>query len=216
MRTITRNPDPPKCLAEQPAQQKWDAFMRTECHRLLGESLRAEQQHVCCYCEITIGARDSHVEHMVPRSENPGRDYDYTNLAASCNGGTVEHCGRYKDDRHRNRDFRYDASLFCPPHDPETRRLFLYLRNGAVVPSPGLDPTDQEKAAYMIGYLGLGCPRLTERRRAHARTLENVLGKTPDPDRVDWAVSYYLRPDENGKLQSFTTLSRTILGQEVE
>jgi uncharacterized protein (TIGR02646 family) len=100
MRTIARNPNPPECLAEQPPGRDWYAFMQTECHRLVGESLRSEQHHLCCYCESAIAAEDSHIEHMAPRRTNPGHDYDYANLAASCDGGTVEHCGRFKDDRH--------------------------------------------------------------------------------------------------------------------
>jgi hypothetical protein len=65
----------------------------------------------------------------------------------------------------------------------------------------------------MIGYLGLGCPRLTGRRRAHARQLMNTLGPDPDPAVVQWAIDYYLQPDRDGKLQSFNSLSRTILGR---
>jgi uncharacterized protein (TIGR02646 family) len=213
MRTIARNPNPPACLTQQPANQDWGTFMQTPCHRLVGESLREEQHHVCCYCETTITPNDSHIEHMVPRSANPGHDYEYQNLAESCDGGTVEHCGRFKDDRHQNPHYAYDAALFCIPHDPATCRLFRYLTTGDVVASPGTDAADQQKAAYMIGYLGLGCPRLTGRRRAHARQLMSTLGPNPDPVVKAWAVTYYSQPDQNGRLQSFQTLSRTILGQ---
>lgn len=211
MRTITRNPNPPTCLADQPDGRDWHAFMQTECHRLLGNSLRDEQYHVCCYCESTITSEDSHIEHMVPRRANAGHDYDYGNLAASCDGGTVEHCGRFKDDSHQNPDFSYDAAQFCIPHDPSTRRLFCYLPGGDVVASPGLVATDQQKADYMIGYLGLDCARLTGRRRSHARQLIQTLGSTPDPAVVQWAVDYYLQPNQNRELQSFNSLSRTIL-----
>jgi uncharacterized protein (TIGR02646 family) len=211
MRTITRNPDPPECLAQQPLGQTWDEFMQTECHRLVDESLRSEQHHVCCYCEAAITADGSHIEHMVPRSVNPGHDYDYTNLAASCNSGGVEHCGRFKDDRRQNPGYRYDAALFCIPHDPDTCLLFRYLTNGDVVASPGQGEEDRQRAAYMIGYLGLSCPRLTGRRRTHARQLMNTLGPNPDPTVLEWAVEYYLQADHNGKLQSFNSLSRTIL-----
>ena len=213
MRTIARNPNPPACLAQQPANQDWGTFMQTECHRLVGESLREEQHHVCCYCESAITPADSHIEHMVPRSANLGQDYDYQNLVASCDGGTVEHCGRFKDDRHQNPGFTYDPALFCIPHDPATCRLFRYLTTGAVVATPDIGAADQRKAGYMIGYLGLGCPRLTGRRRAHARQLMNTLGSNPDPAVMAWAVAYYLQPDPDGRLQSFQSLSRTILGE---
>lgn len=211
MRTITRNPNPPECLDHQPTGQSWRAFMQTECHRLVGESLRTEQHHLCCYCETAITAEDSHIEHMVPRRANPGHDYDYQNLAVSCDGGTVEHCGRFKDDRHQNPSFAYDRILFCIPHDAATCRLFRYLTNGDVVSSPDAGVPEQRKSAYMIGYLGLGCPRLTGRRRAHARRLMDTLGPNPDPAVRAWAVAYYLQPDQDGRLQPLNSLSKTIL-----
>ena len=213
MRTITRNPNPPECLADQPAGQDWGTFMETECHPLVGTSLRTEQQHLCCYCEAAIAEAGSHIEHMVPRSANPGHDYDYGNLAASCDGGTVEHCGHFKDNRHKNPNYMYDGAKFCVPHDPSTSRLFRYLPDGDIVPAPGLSPQDQAKADYMIGYLGLGCPRLHGRRRAHARQLMNTLGPIPDPTVMAWAVSFYLQPNANSILHSFNSLSRTILAQ---
>jgi uncharacterized protein (TIGR02646 family) len=212
MRTITRNPNPPECLDHQPAGQGWRAFMQTQCHRMVDESLRVEQHHLCCYCETAITAEDSHIEHMVPRSTNPGHDYDYQNLAASCDGGPVEHCGRFKDDRHQNPGFAYSTALFCTPHDPATFSLFHYLINGEVIASPDLNALQQQKANYMMGYLGLGCPRLTGRRRAHARMLIDTLGLNPDPSIRAWAVDYYLQPDQGGRLQPFNSLSRTILG----
>ncbi len=191
--------------------------MRTHCHQQVGNSLREEQHHVCCYCEVEITADDSHIEHMAPR--NPGHGlphrpaYDYANLTASCNGGAVEHCGRFKDDRYRNPGHRYDPALFCLPHDTGTARLFQYLLNGTVLPSAGLNAQNAGKADYMIGYLGLNCARLTGRRCAHARQLIDTLGSNPDPDLIEWANAYYLNPDPQNSLRQFTSLSRKILNQ---
>jgi uncharacterized protein (TIGR02646 family) len=213
MRTITRNLHPPACLAGQPPGQDWGTFMQTDCHRRVGESLRTEQHHVCCYCETPITAEDCHIEHMAPRSASPGHDYNYQNLAASCGGGKIEHCGRFKDDRHHNPACCYDAVLFCLPHDTPTCYLFRYLPNGDIVVAPDLDAADQKKAEYMIRYLGLCCPSLTGRRRKHARDLINTLGPKPDPETTTWAAEYYLHPNQDGKLQPFHSLSRTILGQ---
>jgi len=217
MRTITRNPNPPACLAQQPQAQDWRAFMNTPCHQQVGDSLRKEQCHVCCYCEVEITAGDSHIEHMAPRNPGhgllPGPVYGYANLAASCNGGAVEHCGRFKDDRRRNSGYRYNAALFCLPHDPDTARLFQYLPNGTVQPADGIDAQDARKADYTIGYLGLKCARLTGRRCTHARQLIDTLGANPDPALIDWAVEYYLNPDPQNRLRQFTSLSRKILNQ---
>lgn len=213
MRTITRNPNPPACLALQGPGQEWRDFMGTPCHQQVGDSLRTEQHHVCCYCEVEIEADECHIEHMVPRSISPGQNYNYANLAASCNGGAVEHCGRFKDDRHHNPRHSYNPNLFSLPHAPGTVALFQYLPNGSVTPAIGLNAQDFQKADYMIGYLGLQCPRLTGRRHAHASQLIDTLGANPDPAIVQWAIDYYLTPDSQNRLQQFASLSRKILNQ---
>lgn len=211
MRTIARNPKPPECLAAQPPGQDWSAFMQTACHRLVGDSLRIEQHHLCCYCESAITVQESHIEHMVPRSADPSQDYDYANLAASCDGGEVEHCGRFKDDRHQNPGYTYNRTLFCIPHDPSTYRLFSYLPNGDIIAAHALGTTEGQRANDMIQYLGLACARLSGRRRSHARCLISTLGPNPDAALVQWAAQYYLQPDQDGRLRSFNSLSRTIL-----
>ncbi len=204
MRTITRNAAP-ACLARQLRGQDWADFMSTPCHSEVANSLLEEQYHLCCYCELDIDATCSHIEHMEPRSVAPGRVYDYLNLASSCNGGRVEHCGHFKDDRHRNPNHAWDPKLFCPPHDPRTVGRITYLNDGTVKAAPG-----DQCAAYMLGYIGLECPRLTERRKAHARALIDTLGAVPPPDLVNWAMEYYVRPNA-GRLRQFHSLSRAIL-----
>lgn len=210
MRTIRRTAPPPACLRKQPPNQPWDDFSRTPCHREVGTSLRDEQHHVCCYCELEIGGGDSHIEHMEPRKANTSRTYDYDNLAASCNGGTVEHCGSFKDDR-RNRRFRYDPRLFSPPHDAVTTSLFRYRLEGSISPADGLDAAAMERATYMIGYLGLECVRLTQRRQNHWREVADTLGDGSDEETRQWLKDYYLKPGADGRLQPFYSVSKTVL-----
>ena len=211
MKTIARNPNPPGCLSHQPAHQDWQLFIRTQCYSAVSESLHREQQYLCSYCELQIADGNSHVEHMEPRSLNPGRTYEYDNLTASCNGGSAEHCGHFKDNRGRNPNCGYDTTKFCSPHNPATSRLFLYLANGEVGVVPGLLQIDTEKANYMIGNLGLNCPRLKGRRRAHARDLINTLGPDPRDDLWQWMEQYYLQPDGDNLLKQFYSLSKAIL-----
>lgn len=110
MRTIQRN-EPPDCLARQSINQPWNEFMGSECHNALDATLRKEQQGLCCYCEHQIDDGDGHIEHLEPRNRHQSRTYDYANLAISCNGGTVEHCGHFKDNRQRNPNFEQFYSL---------------------------------------------------------------------------------------------------------
>ncbi len=206
MRTITRNA-PPACLAGQPANQDWYAFMQNPCHGEVDRSLRQEQHGLCCYCELEVADNDGHVEHLEPRSRNPARTYDYGNLAMSCNGGAVEHCGHYKDNSGKNRHHAWDSARFSAPHDAATVGMVQYLLDGGVAPA-GPDPA---RATYLIGYLGLDCPSLTERRHKHARDLIDTLGEQPDPDIVAWLRNDYLKPDANGRLKQFHSLSKAIL-----
>ncbi len=188
--------------------------MGTLCHAEIGESLRREQHYLCCYCESEIADDQGHIEHMKPRSIDPKRAYDYSNLAASCDGGAIEHCGRFKDDSKKNPNFRYDNALFCPPHDPLTHQLFTYS-SSYVGPSSGkidkAPDADKKKSDYMIGYLGLNCPRLVGRRRDHARKLINTMGTSPDTALLQWAEEFYLEPDETGRLKQFYSPSKAIL-----
>ena len=211
MKTINQTPTPPACLARQPQAQDWYAFMQTTCHALVADSLRNEQQRLCCYCETEIEASNSHIEHLIPRAY-PGapNPYQYSNLASSCNGG--QHCGHFKDDRHRNpQHYHHVPATFSSPHDPATESLFEYTARGEVKPANGLPFTETVKANYMIKHIGLDGSALTGRRRDHARKLIATLGKSPDLPILQWAMNYYLQPDGSGNLRQFHSLSHTLL-----
>ncbi|WP_084600429.1 retron system putative HNH endonuclease [Aromatoleum toluclasticum] len=206
MKTIQRS-TAPACLGHQPVNQDWGKFIGTPCHVQTDASLRLEQQGLCCYCESTIAPGESHIEHMASRENSPARIYEYSNLAISCNGGKGEHCGRFKDDRHRNPNGVWDAQAFSAPHDPQTCSMFRYLPIGAIEPATAANG----KADYLIGYLGLDCPRLNERRRQHASTLTDTLGDASDPEIVAWLRQDYLQPDADGCLKPYYSLSKAIL-----
>jgi uncharacterized protein (TIGR02646 family) len=187
---------------------KWEGFSGGACYWAVRASLSAEQHGLCCYCETQLGEHDCHVEHMEPRHESCRRWFDYFNLAVSCNGGAVEHCGHYKDNAHRNRNYKYDPALFRTPHDPSTASLFRYLQDGTVWPSAADVATS---ASYLIGYLGLDSARLNVRRRNHARTVVRALGDVPTAERLAWARDYFVRPDQNGVFQSYVSLSASLI-----
>lgn len=206
MRTIQRRAAP-VCLSQQPGQQDWGAFIGTPCQAQVDTELRLEQQGLCCYCESTAAPGDSHIEHMEPRKANAGRTYDYANLAISCNGGKGEHCGHYKDDRHRNPTGAWNAQQFSAPHVPQTGTLFRYLSNGSIAATA----VASDKAEYLIAYLGLNCARLTERRRQHAELVVDTLGECGEPDIISWLFQEYLQPDAAGYLKPYHSLSKALL-----
>lgn len=203
MKTITRSAEL-ACVADQPQGQDWYTFMRTQCHGDLRQNLWQEQKGLCCYCELEVEDGDGHIEHMEPRSRNQARTYDYSNLAISCNGGHTEHCGHYKDNKSGH---SWDARRFLPPHDPVAAELFEYLLDGSVQATT----KDPAKASYLINYLGLDCSRLTDRRRAHARMLIDILGDQLDQDLIDWLRQEFLQTDANDRLKQFYSLSKQIL-----
>lgn len=205
MKTIQRN-TPPECLAKQPQSQSWGDFGKTPCYAETRTALTNEQHGLCCYCESPAIDGAGHIEHMEPRSRNPNRTYDATNLSISCNGGNAQHCGHFKDARH-NHDHTWNSRNFSAPHDQETCLLFSYDNLG------NINPTDHQsvKASYMIGYLNLNCSRLVQRRHCHAISIIETLGEQPDPKTISSVCDYYLKPDTRGCLQPYYSLSQAIL-----
>ncbi len=205
MKTIQRN-IPPDCLTKQSNNQPWSDFARTSCHTETRNILIQEQCGLCCYCESLVNSGDGHIEHLEPRKKNQKRTYDYTNLAISCNGGNGQHCGHFKDAPH-NHDFAWDPKKFSYPHNSETASFFRYLPDGSINPTS----INQEKSLFLIGYLGLNCPSLQERRRSHASRLIDALTEQPDVETRNFLCEYYLKPDTDNYLQSFYSLSKAIL-----
>lgn len=206
MRTVTPTPSPPACLTEQPNGQDWYTFMQIPCHIQVGDSLRQDQQHLCCYCEREVSLSDSHIEHLIPRSIDSGLHYQYTNLSASCDGGigSNRHCGHFKGNK-------YSAVQFSSPHDPTTHELFRYLLNGVVKPASDSGP-QKDKAEYMIESLNLNCPRLVGQRKAHFQSLSYTLKGFPALSQArSWATQEYLHPGTGGRLKSFYSVTKAVL-----
>jgi len=65
-------------------------------------SLKAEQGHICCYCERELVAGDFHIDHLNPQCINAGDDLIYENFLCSCLDKTAKgdplHCGKLKGD----------------------------------------------------------------------------------------------------------------------
>lgn len=115
MRYISKGPEPDelrawKARANPAWEPSWDSFQNPE-KAAVGDALRAEQGHLCCYCCGRINALTSHIEHLRPRSTYPkgsaayeANALDYGNMLASCPGETEDphppsqHCGHAKGD----------------------------------------------------------------------------------------------------------------------
>ena len=179
----------------------WKEFMQTSCHEEVHKALFEEQEGLCCYCESAVTKTFGHIEHLVPRSNEPRKIYDYDNLALSCDGSSGEnrHCGH-------NKGPDYDIDKFCSPHNLDTASLFHYSNDGYIEPADNLGKQEQIKAAYMIALLNLNCPRLVGKRKRHAQGIINTLGSSPAKEMIEWAQNYYLR-----KRKEYFSLSSIIL-----
>ena len=216
MRAYVKNSAPEPWLSWQIGGRQWEDFAHdVGSYVPVRAALRAEQQHLCCYCESRLG--DDHIEHFCPRQGphgNASRMFDYTNLGCSCNGGTDRnrHCGHYKG-------HQYDPSRFVTPCAEDSGKLFAYTIDGSIGSVPGLEAAEQTRVSYMIQTLNLACPRLANMRRSRARGLQNAIQGMIDADAVDQIddlARSYLIPDEEGRLQPFFSLSRQLFGMRAE
>lgn len=140
MRYIPKTSPPPVLAAWIASQQAAGITPRYADFRdkaALNDHLRAEQGHICCYCQqrITQYRKDAHNEHLIPQQGphgDPSREVAYSNLYASCSyarglqpGKT--YCGEAKGDR------------LIPPliQDPGCASRFAYNVLGEILPACG-------------------------------------------------------------------------------
>ena len=139
----------------------WDTFPNPE-KIDVHMALLQEQGCICCYCGTRIEKDNSHIEHVRPRDGFLTLELEYSNMTASCEGGTRDsplsknHCGHRKDNW-------YDSRLFVSPLDPDCESYFVFTTAGEMLPVS--DPTRAKKARETISRLGLDISKLTRMRR---------------------------------------------------
>jgi len=65
-----------------------DVQGETKWKQHLQEALLRDQGGLCCYCMTRISRTAMKVEHYLCQDDHPGRDLEYDNLFAACEGGT--------------------------------------------------------------------------------------------------------------------------------
>ena len=135
----------------------WDGLpgaVKGELHQWL---LR-DQGWICCYCGCRIETDDSHIEHLLPRSQFPEHALAFHNLLACCQRALrptePRHCGMLKADW-PDRDAK-DRGLMVSPLEPGCERRFRFTGDGHVSPA---DATDAGAMAT-IDRLGLDIEQL--------------------------------------------------------
>ena len=163
----------------------------------LNKSLRAEQKHICCYCQqritalkITKNIGDCHNEHLVPQkgvNGNATLQMAYTNIYASCSfsdGVKAKHqyCGAAKGD---NLIHPFIQDVACSSY-------FKYNTNGEIIPNSSVynsyeefllnEPTlgvNEKRALETIRTLNLNVSFLVEERKKLQTRLFKVLNLVP-------------------------------------
>ena len=171
MKRIVKDPEPEdfskwKVSARTAHQLNWGEFqkpIKPEVH----ESLMQEQGFLCCYCEISVTANDSHIEHFRPRGRYTALEFDYDNLLCSCQknpprGGPL-HCG------HSKRVW-FDENLLVSPLTPDCEDRFRFTANGAIFPLRENDTGAQ----VTIEKLALDIPKLRALRAAAVDGLRDL------------------------------------------
>lgn len=206
MKCIVKNAEPVEFTEwkslENSEWQPMYADLPGEIKESIRASLMAEQGYICCYCEIRLTERTSHIEHFAPRSRFPQESLDYQNLLCSCqrelDRGEPRHCGSLKGDW-------YDSRLLVSPLDQGCETRFAYTGDGRIIPA---DSHDQAAAATILR-LGLDIPKLRDLR---AKIIEPFLDDSLTDEDFRRFVFGYLEVDAEGKFGEFWTTIHHLFG----
>ncbi|MDB9375103.1 retron system putative HNH endonuclease [Nodularia sphaerocarpa] len=162
MKYIKKNQEPEKfsswkALENDDWKPSWDDNFQAPEKPIVHDALLQEQGYICCYCGMRITRKNSHIEHLQPRSAYPDLALEYTNFIASCQGESEEpppipvHCGHKKK-------YWYDERLMVSPLETICADFFRYPASGEILPTdnPGKKAaaeTTIEKLALNIGKL---------------------------------------------------------------
>ncbi|EAA7702503.1 TIGR02646 family protein [Salmonella enterica subsp. enterica serovar Cerro] len=210
---------------EQPPQNsdqsthRWQRFGR-ENKAALMTLLLNEQYHLCCYSEIRADLRGLgyHIEHVENKSQQPGRTFDYQNLAASAldseNGLHLFGINAFGGHA-RGKQEAVDMAKFIHCHLPDCSRYFAYLSDGRIVPADELNAQEMERAEYTIDLLNLNSGFLQTERRNHWEELEQLFEEHIEKG---WDLQQLLQlelvPSPDHKLHEFFSITRQFFQQE--
>jgi uncharacterized protein (TIGR02646 family) len=173
------------------------------------QSLLKEQGYICCYCGISIGRRNCHIEHFQPKSKYQDLTFAYTNLIASCQGEDEVrptkpvHCGHKKTNW-------FDDDLMISPLNPQCAKYFRYSGSGDILATNNAET--QIAAKTTIDILALNIDKLRKMRRiAVDAVLESIEGLS-DVE-IKLLAQGYQCPDNSGKYTPFSMVVSYFLNQ---
>lgn len=210
----------PPITAEQ-ATSRWRGF-----DDKIGvlDRLLEEQYQLCCYSELRADQEGLgyHIEHIENKRQNPGRTFDFSNLAASALTSTddlsafkaqgLEVFGGHASGKQKS----VDITRFISCYQPDCQHYFAFLSDGRVVPRLGLDEKERDSAEYTIRLLNLNSSYLITKRRQWWTELEDLYD---EHQRKGWSLEHLIAIDlvpAHGALSQFFSLTRQFFGAAAE
>ena len=148
-----------------------------------------DQQHgLRAYCCKRITIDDSVNEHIKPRGRYSDLSMKYSNIVASCReDGTNRTCSASKRDQ-------YDEHHFISPLELDCEAQFRFYRTGEII-------SETANGNYTIGLLNLNSYKLCKARKAKLKECESYCND-------DLVREYFLKPDEQNKLEPYVDIIR--------
>lgn len=170
---LNRSHATPPITSDQ-ARSRWGSFQYKE--EVTGYLIN-EQYGLCAYSEIRpdIAGIGTHIEHVEPKSRNPNRTFDYTNLVLSAISEKDLEANKIDVFGGHAKLSEYNAAQFISCLQYGCASYFAYLSNGKVEPADGLSDVDAGKAQYTIDLLRLNCPYLVNQRKKWLDELDKLI-----------------------------------------
>ena len=218
---LNRSHENPPTTSDQ-ATSRWRSFgYKAE----VTQCLLAEQFGLCAYSEVRpdqlgLGA---HIEHIEPKSANPARTFDYSNLVLSAlSSDDLQKIDKADVFGGHAKLSQYDALLFISCLQSDCARYFVYLSNGNVEPARTLDPSEISKAQYTIDLLNLNSPYLVTQRKNWIDELDELIDEHIQKDMslphlaaIDLVpFNYILSPFFTATRQRFGQLAEQLLATD--
>lgn len=189
----------------------------------------SEQFYLCGYSEIDLanhtpilGADGTeiarslgiHLEHVEPKSSNPGRTFDHSNLIACAIDDASARGLLRLEVFGGHAKLRWHSQYFISPLMPNCRDYFFFESStGKVVPRKNMVRRDQAKARLTIYKLNLNSPVLMLWRKTWLMETESIINSLLDnPDALRHFCSNELLP-LNGRLRPFHSAQRQLFGR---
>lgn len=169
----------------------WEYFCKQhrDMHDQLSVSLYEAQLHYCAYCECRLKhpstAKNSHIEHLERRSDNPNRIFDWSNMFLSCIN--KDSCGKFKDESKPKIVFNIQDIIDPSHEDPQD--FFQYDALGRISPRDDISFSSQKRAQETIRVLNLNSARLCNIRKSIASIVKTYQENEDEDEEIDFFLA---------------------------